>query len=592
MGGDRRVAGLHALPARRHLQLRSRRVRPRAHRADLQREGRGARGARPVRLGRRRRRTDARDARAGRPQARPRRLAAGRAVRSAHLLRRGGGRADRSAGLGRRDVPRAAPRHARLAAEDEARQPAQRGAAAAGGAVGGDRERSCAARRTRRSELRDAWRTVLLQQFHDILPGTSIAWVHQDAEAGYARVAESLGAVIDTRARRTRRRRRHRRSRRTPARSRSTACRRWASGRRPLREPAAPRADGDGFVLEDAALRVVIDGRGVLVSVRDLVADREVLPEGHGRRRAAAAARHPARVGRLGHQRGGPALGTRAARPGRRSSSTATRCAVRHEFGASSVELRIRLVDGRIDCAFDIDWHESQKLLKLAFPLDVRADRATSEIQFGHLHRPIHRNTSWDSARFETVAHRWIQVGEPSWGVAIANDVVYGHDIRTLTAPSGRPMAMARLSLLRAPLYPDPGADQGVHAFTVSLRPGGIPEAIDDGYRQSLPPRPTRGTPVAPLLDGVGPGGRRGGGQARRGRQRRPRRAALRGARRSLVGDARRRRSTGTRSRRPTCWSASIAGTAIRSTAPRRIELELRPFELLTLRLRAPRAAA
>ena len=59
----------------------------------------------------------------------------------------------------------------------------------------------------------------------------------------------------------------------------------------------------------------------------------------------------------------------------------------------------------------DVDWHEQEKLLKLAFPVAVHADRAASEIQFGHVNRPTHANTSWDAARFETVAHRWVHVG-------------------------------------------------------------------------------------------------------------------------------------------------------------------------------------
>jgi alpha-mannosidase len=173
---------------------------------------------------------------------------------------------------------------------------------------------------------------------------------------------------------------------------------------------------------------------------------------------------------------------------------------VRHDLGSSTIDVAIRVAEGRIDYAFDIDWHESQKLLKLAFPLDVRARTATSEIQFGHIDRPLHQNTSWDEARFETVAHRWVHVGEPGYGVAVANDVVYGHDIRSGQAPDGRPATTVRLSLLRAPRYPDPVADQGAHRFTVSLRPGGIPEAIADGYRQHLPLRERRGAPVVPLL--------------------------------------------------------------------------------------------
>jgi alpha-mannosidase len=445
------------------------------------------------------------------------------------------------------------------------------------------------------TELRDAWRTVLLQQFHDILPGTSIAWVHQDAEAGYARVAASLGAVIETALA----------ALAGEADAVSAGDAPLAANAGPYAQqgvaglgigpataptPALPREDGEVFVLEDAFLRVVIDGRGALGSVRDLVADREVLPEGTA-------------GGVLQLLRDTPRewdawdINEEDQRSGRELLEPVSvvidgdAVRVRHEFGASTVEARIRLVDGRIDWAFDIEWHESQKLLKLAFPLDVRADRAASEIQFGHLHRPIHRNTSWDSARFETVAHRWIQVGEPSWGVAIANDVVYGHDIRTVSAPSGRPMAVARLSLLRAPKYPDPSADQGTHAFTVSLRPGGVPEAIADGYRQSLTPRPTRGTPVAPLLVVSDPAvvveavklAEDGSGD-------------LVVRLYEAFGD----RSTATLTT-SIDWDAvetsdllerTVSGTAIRSVSTRRIELELRPFELVTLRFRAPRAAA
>jgi alpha-mannosidase len=59
----------------------------------------------------------------------------------------------------------------------------------------------------------------------------------------------------------------------------------------------------------------------------------------------------------------------------------------------------------------------------------VRAERAASEVQFGHVYRPTHENTSWDAACFETSAHGWVHVGEPGFGVAVANGSTYGHDI-------------------------------------------------------------------------------------------------------------------------------------------------------------------
>ncbi|MGH3585254.1 MAG: glycoside hydrolase family 38 C-terminal domain-containing protein, partial [Pseudonocardia sp.] len=263
---------------------------------------------------------------------------------------------------------------------------------------------------------------------------------------------------------------------------------------------------------------------------------------------------------------------------------------VRHDVGDTSIVVTIGLVDGRVEYGFEIDWHESQKLLKLAFPLDVRADRATSEIQFGHLHRPIHQNTSWDTARFETVAHRWIHVGEPGYGVAIANDVVYGHDVRGGQSPAGRPMTTARLSLLRAPRYPDPGADQGRHLFTVSLRPGGIPDAIADGYARHLRPRITRGRPIEPLVEVSDPA------------------VVVESIKlaEDRSGDlvVRLYEAHGNRSRatvRTTFGWSEVAATdllerPVTSDAVGRVDpgadvdLVLRPFELLTLRFRDPRA--
>ena len=175
---------------------------------------------------------------------------------------------------------------------------------------------------------------------------------------------------------------------------------------------------------------------------------------------------------------------------------------VERRFGESSLVQTIALAPdaARVDLGFTVDWHERQKLLKLAFPLDVHAERATSEIQFGHLHRPTHANTSWDTARFETVAHRWVHVGEPGYGVAVSNDSTYGHDITRAAAADGAPGTTTdvRLSLLRAPLFPDPEADQGEHTMNVSLVVGAeIADAVEEGYRRNLPLR---------HLDGVGDG--------------------------------------------------------------------------------------
>lgn len=116
----------------------------------------------------------------------------------------------------------------------------------------------------------------------------------------------------------------------------------------------------------------------------------------------------------------------------------------------------------RIDFFTDIYWYEQNQLVKAAFPVAVRATEATYDIQFGNLKRPTHWNTSWDMARFETVGHQWADLSERGYGVSILNDCKYGHDIKE---------NVIRLTLLRSSTDPDYLQDQGHHQFTYSLLP-------------------------------------------------------------------------------------------------------------------------
>ena len=132
----------------------------------------------------------------------------------------------------------------------------------------------------------------------------------------------------------------------------------------------------------------------------------------------------------------------------------------------SRVVQRVSLCANRpqIDFVTWVDWRERHTLLKVAFPVDVLAPEATYEIQWGNVRRPTHRNTSWDWARFETCAQKWVDLSEGDYGAALLNDGKYGHDIRD---------NVIRLTLLRAPTEPDPTADQGEHRFAYSFRPHG-----------------------------------------------------------------------------------------------------------------------
>lgn len=116
----------------------------------------------------------------------------------------------------------------------------------------------------------------------------------------------------------------------------------------------------------------------------------------------------------------------------------------------------------RIDFVTLADWHEQERLLKAAFPVTVNASQATYDIQFGNVERPTHWNTSWDWARFEVCGHKWADLSEGNYGVSLLSDSKYGWDIK------GNVM---RLTLIKSPIYPDPLADKGEHRFTYSLMP-------------------------------------------------------------------------------------------------------------------------
>ena len=115
----------------------------------------------------------------------------------------------------------------------------------------------------------------------------------------------------------------------------------------------------------------------------------------------------------------------------------------------------------RVDFDNEIHWNRQHQVLKVAFPLDLHANEATYEIQYGHIRRPTHQNTSWDVAKYEVCAHKWADISENGYGVALLNDCKYGHSAQGSTL---------ELTVLKAGTYPQP-ADLGVHVFSFSLLP-------------------------------------------------------------------------------------------------------------------------
>ncbi|RMB85861.1 glycoside hydrolase family 38 C-terminal domain-containing protein [Streptomyces shenzhenensis] len=356
-------------------------------------------------------------------------------------------------------------------------------------------------------ELDRIWKTVLLHQFHDILPGSSIAWVHREARATYERLAGELTGIID-------------------AAQRALA----GDGTVPLVFNAAPHARAGipaggagiprsaggtrltarpegGHVLDNGLLRVGIDERGLVVSVYDIEADRESIAPG---RAAGLLQLHPDfpnmwdawDIDEFYRNTVTDLTGVDAVTAGEDGGSVR----IERSFGASRAVQVLSLPPGerRLVVDTEVDWHETEKFLKLAFPLDVHAERYASETQFGHVHRATHTNTSWEAAKFEACNHRFVQLAEPGWGVAVVNDSTYGHDVtRTVRTDGDRgTTTTVRVSLLRAPRFPDPETDQGVHRFRHGLVPGaGIGDAVREGWRINVPERRVAGAgEVAPLV--------------------------------------------------------------------------------------------
>ncbi|AYY15382.1 alpha-mannosidase [Actinobacteria bacterium YIM 96077] len=380
-------------------------------------------------------------------------------------------------------------------------------------------------------QLDRLWKVVLLNQFHDILPGSSIAWVHREAASTYAAVADELHDIIaDAQSALAGDGEQHivfnaapheragipaggagvRPVAATPAAATTPTASSTATSTATVDDARVTATErGDGWVLDNGHLRVVVDGRGLVTSVVEHATGRDAVAPDAAANLLQLHADLPIQydawdiesyyrntvtdltgVNELSLDSTGPDAAT---------------VRVTRSFGQSTVTQLVSLRAGSrvVDFATETDWHETEKLLKAAFPLDVRAEVSSAETQFGHVNRPTHSNTSWDAAKFEICAHRFVHVGEPGWGAALVNDSTYGHDVtRTVRPGDGGTTTTVRLSLVRAPRFPDPETDQGTHRFGYALAPGaGIVDAAREGYRINIPERVvTGGHTVQPLV--------------------------------------------------------------------------------------------
>ncbi len=326
-------------------------------------------------------------------------------------------------------------------------------------------------------ELEGLWKEVLLQQFHDILPGSSITWVHDEAEATHARVAARLEELIAQALQHI--------APGSPAIANASAhARREVVGSGDSAFVASVPGFGIAPVVSNEiddrisvtersftnkSIAVSWNLEGTITSIIDVRSSRELLPTGRSVT-LELASDHPIEYDAWDLEDwtrflGAPVGGFESCEIIDHGPLVAT-LRVRRKFGDSRIEndLTVRAGSARVDLAFDIDWHEEEKLLSLMLPLDVHAREAACDIQFGHVMRPTHASNSWDAAKFEVCAHRFVDVSEPGFGVAMLNDGRYGHGVQD---------GGIRVSLLRAARFPDPVQDRGRHQVTISILPHG-----------------------------------------------------------------------------------------------------------------------
>jgi alpha-mannosidase len=329
-----------------------------------------------------------------------------------------------------------------------------------------------------REELLGIWKVLMLNQFHDILPGSSIEEVYVDSAKEYDEAIEKTKSLI--------------------TRCKEIIGKNWTSH---------PAVNCDAFEAKDLPgsgsitglrkpdgttdivtpyLMMAIDSNGEITSLYDRMAGRELRVDGaEPLNRLIAFEDKPKeydcwnidadfenvswditdvrKLEFVAFDDGGNIIGS-FGEGGSNSDIRRVEVNIERQFKSSVINqtIVIRADSRRIDFKTTADWHEHQILLKAAFPVDIDSDRICCEIQYGSLFRKLTRNNSWDRAKFECCAHRWMDISEEDYGVAVLNDCKYGYDAKE---------KLMRLTLIKSGIFPNPNADQGKHVFTYSLFP-------------------------------------------------------------------------------------------------------------------------
>ncbi len=347
-----------------------------------------------------------------------------------------------------------------------------------------------------REVLAQHWRDVLLNQFHDIIPGSSVERVHREARETYARLELELGCLLD------------RLTSRLPTNGEGPAALNLTSfpraehvqheGRwwraevppyataplRPVEESDPLITDGD--TISNGILTLRFSDTGEITSCTDASGaeharhglNRLVLHDDPYQFPFDAWDISPDYVTKVAKVL--PLTGCESFRDGPTVGRRST-----YALPHGTLEQRVTLEQGSVLVQVDttVEWHETHRMLRTEFRPARYSDTVRCEIQFGHITRPTTERDSIEKAQFEVCAHKWVATEDAYGGFALLNDAKYGHRVKN---------GLVSLNLLRAPTFPDKTADRGSHHFTYAFMPfasGGLASVVREGYRLNNPMR-------------------------------------------------------------------------------------------------------
>ncbi|WEV73846.1 glycosyl hydrolase-related protein [Bifidobacterium sp. ESL0798] len=347
-----------------------------------------------------------------------------------------------------------------------------------------------------REQINGIWKTLLLNQFHDILPGSAISWAHRLAREDYQR-DEALLKELTRQA--------------------CDAIAKAMPGEQVLAQgkisqtdwrghdlstgqrgdiPVTCEREHDGYVLDNGILRVSVSPEGTVDSLVDLAESRELVASGEHLAQYALLTDKPSERDAWEIDRdaflGPVAKGLRDVTIEKQDDNDQAMLRISGNLGrASRVSMTVSLKAGakKLDFTSEVDWNEKDRFLKVMFPLALVTDNATYECQYGTVQRPVCKNTESDEAHFESCTHRFVYLAESNYGVGVANASTYGASVRELDGDERVCGTQLGMSLLESPTYPDPHTDAGrVHSFAWSVCVGAnLPQVVDEASELNAP---------------------------------------------------------------------------------------------------------